>query len=66
MKRRAAMLALGCATLTLTGCYERVVGAKGFGADRAQVERPNDPGGRPTNLVTRRTTVKEIQNPGTK
>ncbi len=64
VRRTLGVFALGCALMAACGCYERVVGAKGFGADKAQIQQANNPdGSKNSNLMTRRTTVKEIQNP---
>lgn len=38
--RRVAIVAAGALALSAGGCYERVVGARGFGADNVQVHQP--------------------------
>lgn len=46
MKRPGARAILVLAALLAAaapGCYQKVVGAKGFGADRTRIEEPNVP-----------------------
>lgn len=37
--RRILVLVLACAVLAAGGCYQKVVSAQGFGADRVSIEK---------------------------
>jgi hypothetical protein len=41
LRAGVCVAAAGLACLVLSGCYERVVSARGFGADNVGVSKPN-------------------------
>jgi len=53
-QRRIRCLVLAAALVALPGCYERVVGAKGMGAQGVNISQPNAP----EDSVTKTTTQK--------
>jgi hypothetical protein len=56
---RGAILLSGCAALgALGGCYERVVGAHGFGADQYSVSQPYQESGRIDDWVFGKTSKR--------
>jgi hypothetical protein len=63
---RAISLCLGVLSIACgSGCYERVVGASGFGADSVNVTRPNGPDTKSSKTYSyKKTTVKSLPSPG--
>ena len=52
--------------MAAAGCYERVVGASGFGGEQSQVYKPNGPGPKSSGTFTyKKSNTKEIPAPGT-
>jgi len=49
---------IAAAAVFLPGCYERVVGAKGMGAQGVSISEPNVPDGSHNTLVTQKKTLK--------
>ncbi len=49
------------------GCYEKVVGASGFGAESTQIEKPNGPDTRSSKTFEyKKSTQKQLPSPGSK
>jgi hypothetical protein len=55
---RVCLLGAATGLTTLSGCYERVVGAKGMGAQGVSISEPNGPKGSVTSTTTQKRTLK--------
>jgi hypothetical protein len=65
--RILAVAALGMVLMASQGCYEKVVGASGFGAEAVQIEKPNGPDTRSSKTFDyKKSTQKELPSPGSK
>jgi hypothetical protein len=57
-QRRVRCLLLAAALICLAGCYERVVGAKGMGAQGVSISEPNGPEGSVTTTSTQKRSLR--------
>lgn len=65
LSRSAAAATVVCLALASQGCYEKVVGASGFGAEGVNIEKPDGPDTRSSKtFIYKKSTVKELPSPG--
>ena len=57
----------GCIVLVSQGCYEKVVGASGFGAQGVSIEKPNGPDTRSSKTFEyKQSNQRQLPSPGSK
>lgn len=68
MKLTAAAAVAGAVVMASQGCYEKVVGASGFGAESTPIERANGPESRTTSKTFeyKKSNQKSLPSPGSK
>lgn len=67
LSRLAAAALVGCFALASQGCYEKTVGASGFGAQGVSLEKPNGPDTRSSKTFEyKQSTSKQLPSPGSK
>ncbi len=65
--RLAAAAMVGCFALALQGCYEKTVGASGFGAKGVALEKPSGPDTRSSRTFEyKQSNTKVLPSPGSK
>ncbi len=65
--RIAAAALLGCLVLASQGCYEKTVGASGFGATGVALEKPSGPDTRSSRTFEyKQSTSKQLPSPRSK
>jgi hypothetical protein len=55
---KAVALGTLAALVLMSGCYERVVGAKGMGAQGVSISKPNGPEGSVTTTTTQKRSLR--------